>query len=187
MDTTVFDELNVFDEFDKLKKNAPDKVVLSEGTKKKELTVSELDDLSARVYSYLKEHHIGKEDMVNIFLPRGCAVLVCLFGVWKSGAAASILEDDYPKEMVDFIRKDCNCQLVIDKNVWEIILATEPLDGHETLDRHAAAFAYILPGLQEIPKVSCMSTDRSQPVTSQRTGTASRYIVVMMYSLCSFR
>ena len=96
MDTKIFDELNIFDEFEKLKKSKPNKVVLSEGPKDTELTALELDELSARAYRYLKNRGIGKESMVNIFLPRGCAVLVCLFGVWKAGAAATILEDDYP-------------------------------------------------------------------------------------------
>ena len=101
MNTDCFDALNFFDEFDKIKENDPGKVVLSEGPKETDITVLELDDLSARVYRFLKERNIGKEDMVNIFLPRGCAILICLFGVWKAGAAATILEDDYPKERVD--------------------------------------------------------------------------------------
>ncbi len=152
MNTDYFDALDVFDEFDKLKKNYPDKVVLSEGLKETDLTVTELDDISSRVYRYLKEQNIGKEDMVNIFLPRGCAVIACLFGVWKAGAAAVILEDDYPKERVDFIRKDSNCIIVIDKSAWETILKTDPLDGHEPLDLKAAAFAVYTSGTTGNPK-----------------------------------
>lgn len=152
MNTDIFDKLNIFDAFDRLKKDKPHKVVLSEGPKETELTVLQLDDISARVYRYLKERNIGKEDMVNIFLPRGCDVIVCLFGVWKAGAAATILEDDYPAERVDFIRKDCNCAFVIDRDIWTSILNTEPLDGHEPLDRHAAAFAVYTSGTTGHPK-----------------------------------
>ncbi len=152
MNTDCFDAINVFDEFEKLKKGVPGKVVLSEGPKETDLTVAQLDDLSARVYRYLKERNIGKEDMVNIFLPRGCAVLVCLFGVWKAGAAATILEDDYPKERTEYIRKDCGCRIVIDKQAWENILNMKPLEGHEPLDLHAAAFAVYTSGTTGNPK-----------------------------------
>ncbi len=152
MNTDCFDALNFFDEFDKIKENDPGKVVLSEGPKETDITVLELDDLSARVYRFLKERNIGKEDMVNIFLPRGCAILICLFGVWKAGAAATILEDDYPKERVDYIRKDCSCRLVIDIEAWDTILNTEPLKGHEPLDLHAAAFAVYTSGTTGNPK-----------------------------------
>ena len=120
MNTDIFDRHNVFDEFDKLKEKCPEKVILSEGPKETDLTVQKFDNLSARVYRYLKEQNISKEDMVNIFLPRGCDVFVCLFGVWKAGAAATILEDDYPKERVEYIRKDCNCKIVIDQSKGHI-------------------------------------------------------------------
>lgn len=152
INTEIFDRINFFDEFDKLKENKPDKVVLSDGPKETDISVSKLDDISARVYRFLVEHNIGEEDMVNIFLPRGCIVIACLFGVWKAGAAAVILEDDYPKERVGFIRKDCNCKLVIDKEALDSILSTEPLPGHEPLRLHAAAFAVYTSGTTGNPK-----------------------------------
>ena len=152
INTEAFDRIDFFEEFDKLKQYASDKVVLSEGPRDTDLTVTRLDELSARVYRFLKEQNIGKEDMVNIFLPRGCSTIVCLYGVWKAGAAAVVLEDDYPKERVAFIRKDCNCKLIIDQNVWERILNTSPLYGHEPLDLHAAAFAVYTSGTTGNPK-----------------------------------
>ena len=152
MNTEIFDKINFFDEFDKLKESIPDKVILSDGPEETDITVSQLDEISAKAYRYLKELNIGKEDMVNIFLPRGCAAIACLLGVWKAGAAATILEDDHPKERVDFIRKDCDCKLVIGQKEWETILETEPLRGHEPLDRNAAAFAVYTSGTTGNPK-----------------------------------
>ena len=37
----------------------------------KNITYRELDLLSGKVYRYLKDHGIGREDFVNIILPRG--------------------------------------------------------------------------------------------------------------------
>ncbi len=150
--TDVFDKLSIFEEFEKLKQTKPTKVILSEGPKETDITIQKLDELSARVYRYLKDHGIGREDMVNIYLPRGCAVSVCILGVWKAGAAAVVLEEGAPKKRVDFIRRDCDCKLVIDRGAWETILKVEPLSGHESLDLHAAAFAVYTSGTMGNPK-----------------------------------
>ena len=56
------------------------------------LTRAEVDELSARVYAYLKRRGVGKEDMVMICLPRGAEIVVAMYGVWKAGAALTAAE-----------------------------------------------------------------------------------------------
>ena len=51
------------------------------------VTYAQLMDLSGRVYHYLKERGIGREDMVNILLPRGTEPFIAMIGVWRAGAA----------------------------------------------------------------------------------------------------
>ena len=41
---------------------------------------------------------IGKEDFVLIKLPRGVQPVLALVGVWKAGAACTIVEDNYAEE-----------------------------------------------------------------------------------------
>lgn len=77
------------------------------------LTYHELDIASGKVYRYLSEHNIGKEDVVLILLPRGEKPFVSLVGVWKAGAAYILQEEDSPKEKIEFIKKDANCKLII--------------------------------------------------------------------------
>lgn len=105
------------------------------------LTYGELWNLSGKVYSYLKSHHIGKEDFVLINLPRSPKVIVALIGIWRAGAAGIITEKGYPAERVNYIKKDCNAKIVIDEKIYNEILNCESLNGFEKTNPHDACFA----------------------------------------------
>ena len=116
------------------------------------VTYAQLMDLSGRVYHYLKERGIGREDMVNILLPRGTEPFIAMIGVWRAGAVCVILEEGYPAERVKFIQSDCGCRLVMDGAAWQEAMACEPLEGRETVDDHDAAFAVYTSGSTGNPK-----------------------------------
>ena len=113
----------------------------------------DVDDLSGRVYGWLKEKQIGSEDFVLLCLPRGAAALVCMLGVWKAGAAFTMVEDNYPPERIAFIKNDCSCRTVIDLHVWnDEILNTKVLSGYEKPRIHDAALAIYTSGTTGNPK-----------------------------------
>ncbi|MCR5575503.1 MAG: AMP-binding protein [Oscillospiraceae bacterium] len=116
------------------------------------LSRRQVDELSGRVYAWLKEKKIGREDFVFLCLPRGAAPLIALLGVWKAGAAFTMVEDNYPPERIAYIRKDCSCKAVIDGDAWEEILKTEPKPGYEKTDPRDAAFAVYTSGTTGNPK-----------------------------------
>ncbi len=132
--------------------NTPEKIILSSMGDEKNITYRELDLLSGKVYRYLKDHGIGREDFVNIILPRGVEPFIAMLGVWKAGAAFVLLEQEYPAERIAFICKDCGCKLVLDSRVWEEILQCESLPGFADVDDHDAAFAVYTSGTTGNPK-----------------------------------
>lgn len=146
------EERNIFDEFYRVLRINPDKVIVSGGNASTDLTVADVDRLSAKVYRYLHDRGIGKEDMVNVLLPREPIVFPAILGVWKAGAAVVALDETGAKERIAFIQKDCDCKLVLDRNAWEEIQECEPLEGYEPLDVHAAAFAVYTSGTTGNPK-----------------------------------
>ena len=146
------EETNIFERFNALLSECPDHVILSEGPAETDMTVKELDRSSAKVYRYLKDKGFGKEDMICILLPRGTAVAVSLLGIWKAGAAAVIIEEHDPSERIEYVEKDCGCAFVLDVKAWTESLQCEPLDGHEPIDPHAAAFAVYTSGTSGNPK-----------------------------------
>ena len=74
----------------------PDKTVLFDTETEKEMSYSELDELTSRIYGYLADRGIAREDFVMIDLPRGINVAVAAIGVWRAGAAYVLVEEGTP-------------------------------------------------------------------------------------------
>ena len=130
----------------------PTKAILFDDAHSKGLTYAMLDEMSGRVYNYLKKHNIGKEDFVLINMPRGVLPVVAMIGIWKAGAAWALVEDTYAPERIDYIRKDCGCKAEISMNIWEDIMHTDAISGHEQVGDHDAAYAIYTSGTTGNPK-----------------------------------
>ena len=131
---------------------APYAVILYDDAHTKGLTYAQFDEMTGRVYAYLKSHGIGREDFVLIDLPRGVLPVVAMLGVWKAGAAWALVEDTYAPERINYIRSDCSCKLDISAENWDEIMHTRALPGYEPLDDHAAAYAIYTSGTTGNPK-----------------------------------
>ena len=141
------------DAFTKWTVEMPDSRMLVDDQYYKGWTRARVDRASARVYGYLKQHGIGREDFVMICLPRGVFPIIAMIGVWKAGAAFVAVEDTYAPERIEFIRNDCGCKLTIDANLMQKILNDqEPLEGYERADDHDACFAVYTSGSTGRPK-----------------------------------
>lgn len=127
-------------------------IFLTEETSGSSYTRGQVDALSARVYGWLSARGIGAEDFVLICLPRDARPFIAMLGVWKAGAAFTVVEADYAPERIEAIRADCGCRLTIDASAWEEILKTEPKAGFRQADDHDACFAIYTSGSTGRPK-----------------------------------
>ena len=130
----------------------PNAAILFDEAHSKGVTYAQLDDMSGRVYGWLKEQGIGREDFVLIDLPRGVLPVVAMIGVWKAGAAWALVEDTYAPDRIAYIRGDCGCKREISMENWESIMLHEALAGHETPEEHDAAYAIYTSGTTGNPK-----------------------------------
>ena len=117
-----------------------------------DLKRSEVDELSSKVYRYLKNNNISKEDFILICLDRGVKPIIAILGVLKAGAAFSIVESTYAKERIEFIKNDCKAKLVIDEETYKEILNLEPLQGYEQVNDHDACLTVYTSGTTGTPK-----------------------------------
>ena len=131
---------------------SPNNAILFDEAHNKGITYAQLDDLSGRIYAYLKKNNIGKEGFVLINLPRGVMPIITMIGVWKSGAAWALVEDTYAPERINYIREDCGCKIEISSKNWEEIMHIEPLQGYEQVGMHDAAYAIYTSGTTGNPK-----------------------------------
>ena len=112
----------------------PDRIAFKDG--KEQLSYQELDKESGRVYRYLKEQDIGKEQFVTIYMEKNVHFPSAMLGVSKAGAAYILIEEGYPAARVDYIKKDSGSLLTIDKELMEHILKNyEPMSGYEETDQ----------------------------------------------------
>ena len=142
----------IIDKLQKYTEEKPNAPILFDEAHTKGITYAQLDDMSGRVYRYLKDQGAGREDFVLIDLPRGVLPVIAMIGVWKAGAAWALVEDTYAPDRIDFIRKDCGCVLEISKENWDSIMLNDPLPGHVTPDEHDAAYAIYTSGTTGTPK-----------------------------------
>jgi len=128
----------MFDNLCELALSHTDRVLLSDG--KGDYGIGDVWSASGRVYRYLVEHGVGREDVVMVLLPRGAQALMVVMGVWRAGAAVTIHEDWFSEEWINFAKRDTGCKMVIDAKVMDEILALEPLVGWKEADEHDLAY-----------------------------------------------
>ncbi len=116
------------------------------------ITYAEGDELSGRVYAWLKQQGIGREDFVLIDLPRGIMPYIAMLGVWKAGAAFTAVDPSMPEARIRVISTDCSCKLELNSDNWAEVLQTPPLQGYEKVGAHDAAFALYTSGTTGRPK-----------------------------------
>ena len=139
---------------DRLQENTvkyPDRAVAVSGGES--LTYAGMDEESGKIYAYLKAQGIGREDMVMIQAPRDTHFVSYMIGVWKAGAAFTMVDEGYPPERVAYIYQNTNCRLMLDRKLFGEIMSTcEPLKGYEETDLHDAAYAVYTSGSTGNPK-----------------------------------
>lgn len=141
----------IIDLLEQYTNKTPNTAILFDDVHKK-MTYAELDEMSGRLYGYLKDKGIGKEDFVLIDLPRGVLPIVAMIGIWKAGAAWALVEDTYAPDRIAYIRNDCGCKLEITAKLWDEIMEHDYLKGHEKVDNHDAAYAIYTSGTTGNPK-----------------------------------
>ena len=154
MDTSVLEKVPYFmDAYYKWLSEYPDMPMLADDKYAEGWTRTRVEELSAKIYNYLKRNGIGKEDFVLICLPRGVLPIIASIGVWKAGAAVVMVEDNYPADRIAFIKQDCGCKATIDLELLEEIANNEePLAGFERPADTDAAFAVYTSGSTGRPK-----------------------------------
>ena len=142
----------IIEQLEQFTQESPAKAILFDDSHSKGITYAQLDDMSGRIYAYLKSQKIGKEDFVLINLPRGVLPIIAMIGIWKAGAAWALVEDTYAPERIAYIRQDCGCKLEISSKNWEEIMHIDAISGYEKVDYHDAAYAIYTSGTTGNPK-----------------------------------
>ena len=113
----------------------------------KVLSYKELDEASDQVAGYLQERNIDAQSYVPLLTERKIESIINMLGILKTGAAYVPINIDYPKDRIDYIRKELNADFVMDSKLTQTILTCSKEDSHSV--SHAVydnydASAYII-------------------------------------------
>ena len=144
--------VSIIEELEQYTREKPGEAILFDDAHSKGITYEQLEDMSGRVYAYLRKQGIGREDFVLLNLPRGVLPIIAMVGVWRAGAAWALVEDTYAPERIRFIRQDCGCRLELSAANWDEVMHTPPASGHAAPDDHDAAYAIYTSGTTGTPK-----------------------------------
>ena len=143
---------SIIEKLEQYTREKPGEAILFDESHSKGITYEQLDEMSGRVYAWLRQHRAGRENFVLLNLPRGVLPVIAMIGVWRAGAAWVLVEDTYAPERISYIRKDCGCVCELNADNWDEVMHTAPLEGHETTDDHDAAYAIYTSGTTGRPK-----------------------------------
>ncbi len=138
---------HVFDVFEK----EADRIFMVDGDES--ITYAGVKEESGKIYHYLKDKGIGKEDFIQIIVKKDIHFVSCMLGVWRAGAAFVINDVNYPKDRLEYIGRDVDAKLILDAELFSSIMEEyEPLEGYEETGLHDACYAVYTSGSTGNPK-----------------------------------
>lgn len=101
----------IVDLFEEQVQKTPDRIaVVFEGQK---LTYKELNEKANQLARYLIEKGCKSNDIVAIIFHRSLEMMIAILGALKAGAAYLPIDPEYPEDRIEYILKDCACQLLV--------------------------------------------------------------------------
>ncbi|MCR9127144.1 MAG: AMP-binding protein [Rhodobacteraceae bacterium] len=152
---------------------SPDADAIVEGATR--LTYREVETQSACIARNLRRLGVGPGDRVAITLPRSADLILCMFGVWRAGAAYCVIDADWSAPRREAATRLLGARTAIYRSVRETFglyddlprvalaeLARENDDAHDELppvDARSAAYVMFSSGSTGVPKAICVPHD----------------------------
>ncbi|WP_436521078.1 non-ribosomal peptide synthetase [Actinoplanes sp. HUAS TT8] len=77
------------------------------------LTYRQLDEFADRLAARLAAHHVGPGSIVPVLLDRGATTIGAMLGVWRTGAAFTVLDDTAPPGRISAVLADTAAGVVV--------------------------------------------------------------------------
>ena len=122
---------------DSLKTNE-DKIAVVDQNGQRQTTYKDLFTMACRVTGFLQKKNYPPHSFIGICVPTSMEYLASQIGIWLAGHAIVPMGDKYPKDRIDYIMHHCESPLLINDDIIQAIMKTEPANN------------YVLPNEEEI-------------------------------------
>ena len=136
---------------DSFKKNE-DKIAVVDQNGQRQTTYKELFTMACRVAGYLQQKNYHPHSFIGICLPSSMEYVAAEIGIWLAGHAIVPMGDKYPKDRINYIMHHCESPLLIDDDVIQAMMNTEPTDNYVQPNEDDINALYYTSGSTGTPK-----------------------------------
>ena len=136
---------------DSFKKNE-DKIAVVDQNGQRQTTYKELFTMACRVAGYLQQKNYHPHSFIGICLPTSMEYVAAEIGIWLAGHAIVPMGDKYPKDRINYIMHHCESPLLIDDDVIQAMMNTEPTDNYVQPNEDDINALYYTSGSTGTPK-----------------------------------
>ncbi|MCU0290208.1 MAG: AMP-binding protein, partial [Acidobacteria bacterium] len=81
-----------------------------------QITYRQLNEQANHLAQHLQEKGVANDVIVGVMVPRSLELMIALMGVLKAGGAYLPIDPEFPQERVDYMLKDSNAKILINKS-----------------------------------------------------------------------
>lgn len=133
-------------------KTHEDKIAVVDQNGQRQTTYKELFTMACRVAGYLLQQNYPPHSFIGICLPTSREYLASEIGIWLAGHAIVPMGDKYPKDRIDYIMHHCESPLLIDDDVIQAMMKTEPTENYVLPNENDINALYYTSGSTGAPK-----------------------------------
>ena len=111
-------------------KTNEDKIAVVDQNGQRQTTYKELFAMACRVAGYLQKKNYQPHSFIGICLPTSMEYVASEIGIWLAGHAIVPMGDKYPKDRIDYIMHHCESPLLINDEVIQTMMKTEPTEKY---------------------------------------------------------
>ena len=132
-------------------KGNEDKIAVVDQNGQRQTTYKDLFTMACRVVGYLQQKNYPPHSFIGICLPSSVEYVAAEIGIWLAGHAIVPMGDKYPKDRIDYIMHHCESPLLINDDVIQAMMKTEPAES------------YVLPNEEDVNALFYTSGSTGQP------------------------
>ena len=129
-----------------------DKIAVVDQNGQRQTTYKELFTMACRVAGYLLQKNYPPHSFIGICLPSSMEYVAAEIGIWLAGHAIVPMGDKYPKDRIDYIMHHCESPLLINEDIIQAMMKTEPAENYVLPDESDINVLFYTSGSTGVPK-----------------------------------
>ena len=133
-------------------KTNEDKIAVVDQNGQRQTTYRQLLTMVCRVAGYLQQKNYPPHSFIGICLPSSMEYVAAEIGIWLAGHAIVPMGEKFPRERIDYIIHHCQSPLLIDDEIIQAMMNTEPTESYVLPQENDINVLFYTSGSTGVPK-----------------------------------